>query len=242
MRIYDDDYCVSLVQNCIDCARAGDYSGCRQSIELGLKHIKERSGEPIDPIELLSVIVDAIRKFYPMNDVHSIATGEKTLEDCRFCIELEQFRYLQGKRMENCRQGGYMSSHNSHLLIRWLTTIGEARYSEGQTELGLAICLEALWLRPYCGPNSCTGMIESIERHAVYFQNEGSSLENLEKLQRLLTNKEIVWYSGDVIQLTRHLFSSGLRQNGIELFNFATNEFGDDDIRVANLRTFVEQL
>lgn len=63
MRIYDDDYCVSIVQNCIDCARAGDYSGCRQSIELGLKHINERSGEPIDPIELLSVIVGEIRKF-----------------------------------------------------------------------------------------------------------------------------------------------------------------------------------
>ncbi len=241
MRIHDDDYCVSIVQNCIDCARAGDYSGSRQSIELGLKHIRERSGEPIDPIELLSVIVDAIRKFYPMNDVHSIATGEKTLEDCRFCIELEQLRYLQGKRMESCRQGGYMSSHNSHLLIRWLTTIGEARYSEGQTELGTDICLEALWLRPYCGPNSCTGMIESIERHAVYFQNEGSNLENLEKLQRLLTTKKIFWNSGDVVQLARHLFSCGLRQNGIELFNFATKEFGYDDRRVANLRTFIEQ-
>lgn len=241
MRISDDDYCVALVNSCLECARIADYSGCREGIERGLNYIGKRSGEAIDPVELLSVIVDGIRKFYPMNDVHSIATGPKTLEDCRFCIELEQLRYMQGKTVENCRQGGYMNSHNSYLLNRWLNTIGEARYSEGQTDLGMAICLEALWLRPYCGPKSCSGMIESIERHAKYFENEESIQENLNKLGRMLISKEILWPSFEVAQLIKYLFSCGLKENGIELFDFATMEFGATNNAVAEVRSFIEQ-
>jgi hypothetical protein len=241
VRIYQDSSCMKRVEKALSLASAGDYDGCRSLIDEGLKYIKERPGEPIDPTEFLSVIVDGIRKFHPMEDVHSIATGEKALDDCRFCIELEQLLYLQNRSGNNL-QGGYMQSHNSYLLVRWMTTIGEARYSEGQEEFGLEICREALWLRAYCAPNSFKGMLESIDRHANFFQEENSSSVNLDKLQKLLTKREIYWHPSCVSQLTKQLYSKGLRENGLELFNFAAEEYGADDQYVADMRAFIEQI
>lgn len=241
MRIHEDNHCRKLVETCLSLARTGNYKSCRSAIDDGLKYIKERPGDPIDPTEFISVIVDGIRNFHPMNDVHSIATGEKTLEDCRFCIELEQLRYLQSQS-GNHRQGGYMSSHNSHLLVRWMTTIGEARYSEGKEALGLAICREALRLRPYCSPNTFKGMIESIDRHTTFFLDENSSLATLNSLQKLLVSREIYWNPSCLSQLTKYLYSKGLRENGLELFNFAEEEYGADNRYVADMRTFIEQI
>lgn len=241
MRIHEDNYCRKLVETCLSFARTGNYKSCRSAIDDGLKYIKDRPGDHIDPTEFISVIVDGIRKFHPMNDVHSIATGEKTLEDCRFCIELEQLRYFQSQS-GNYRQGGYMSSHNSHLLVRWMTTIGEARYSEGQEALGLAICREALWLRAYCSPNSFKGMLESIDRHATFLGDENSSLANLDSLQKLLGSREIYWNPSCLSQLTKYFYSKGLPENGLELFKFAEEEYGADNRFVADMRTFIEQL